>query len=50
MQVMRDLCTMSRASGHTTEAERDVMNEIADKLDVPRSFICQALEQNIEPD
>lgn len=50
MQVMRDLCTMSRASGHTTEAERDVMNEIADKLGVPRSFICQALAQAVEPD
>jgi hypothetical protein len=50
MQVMRDLCTMSRASGHTTEAERDAMNEIADKLGVPRSFICQALAQAVEPD
>ena len=50
MQVMRDLCTMSRASGQTTEPEREVMNGIADKLGVPRSFICQSLEQDVEPD
>ena len=50
MQVMRDLCTMSRASGETTEPEREVMNGIADKLGVPRSFICQSLEQEVEPD
>jgi len=50
MQVMRDLCTMSRASGHTTEAERNVMNDIADKLEVPRSFICQSLAQSAELD
>ena len=50
MQVMRDLCTMSRASGETTEPERDVMNSIADKLDIPRSFICQSLAQEVEPD
>ena len=50
MQVMRDLCTMARASGETTEPERDVMNMIADKLDVPRSFICQSLAHEVEPD
>ena len=50
MQVMRDLCTMSRASGETTEPEREVMNGIADKLGVPRSFICQSLELEVEPD
>ena len=50
MQVVRDLCTMSRASGETTEPERDVMNSIADKLDIPRSFICQSLAQEVEPD
>ena len=50
MQVVRDLCTMSRASGETTEPERDVMNDIADKLGIPRSFICQSLDQEVEPD
>jgi len=50
MQVVRDLCTMSRASGETTEPERDVMNSIADKLDIPRSFICQSLAQEVEQD
>ena len=50
MQVMRDLCTMARASGETTEPEREVMNDIADKLGVPRSFICQSLEHDVEPD
>ena len=50
MQVLRDLCTMARASGETTEPERDVMNSIADKLEIPRSFICQSLAHEVEPD
>ena len=50
MQILNDLCTMSSASGHTTEPERDVMNTIADALDVPRSFICQSLAKDVEPD
>ena len=50
MQVLRDLCTMARASGETTEPERDVMNIIADKLEIPRSFICQSLAHEVEPD
>jgi hypothetical protein len=50
MQILNDLCTMSRASGHTTEPEREVMNKIADALEVPRSFICQSLAKDVEPD
>ena len=50
MQVVRDLCTMSRADGRTDETQRAVMDDIADKLDVPRSFICQSLDQEVEPD
>ena len=41
---------MARASGETTEPERDVMNSIADKLEIPRSFICQSLAHEVEPD
>lgn len=50
MQIMRDLCLVSRAEGHTDEAERDVLNEIADGLGVPRGFVCQALDQDVVPD
>lgn len=50
MQVMRDLCLVSRAEGHTDETERDVLNEIADGLGVPRGFVCQALDQEVDPD
>lgn len=50
MQVMRDLCTISKADGGTTPDERDVLNEIADGLSVPRNFICQTMESEVEPD
>ena len=50
MQVLRDLCIISRADGKTSEAERNVLNEIADGLGVSRAFICQTMAQDVEPD
>lgn len=50
MQVLRDLCLVAKASGHATMSERRVLEEIADSLDIPRSFIDQTLEQQVEPD
>ncbi len=50
MQVMRDLCTISKADGGTTPEERDILNQIADGLSVPRNFICQTMEHEVEPD
>ncbi|MEJ2176457.1 MAG: M48 family metallopeptidase [Gammaproteobacteria bacterium] len=50
MQVMRDICVMSRADGKANDIERTVMNEIADQLGISRAFICQTLAQDCEPD
>ena len=50
MQVLRDLCVMSRANGRTTEAQRAVMDSVADMMEISRSFICQSLEHDVEPD
>ncbi len=50
MQVMRDLCIVSRAEGHTTEAERIVLERIALQLGIARSFICQTMEGDLDPD
>lgn len=50
MQVMRDICVMSRADGKANDIERAVMNEIADQLGISRAFICQTLSQDCEPD
>ena len=50
MQVLRDLCLVAKASGHTTMSEQRVLEEIADALTIPRSFITQTLDQRIEPD
>lgn len=50
MQVLRDLCLVAKASGQTTRAERKVLNEIADGLELPRSFINQTMDQQISPD
>lgn len=50
MQVMRDICVMSRADGKANDIERTVMNEIADQLGISTAFICQTLAQDCEPD
>jgi len=50
MQIMRDLCTISKADGESTPEEREVLYTIADGLDVPRNFICQTMEHELEPD
>jgi len=50
MQVIRDLCTIARADGGIVDEERAVLNEIADGLEVSRTFICQTLEGDPEPD
>ena len=50
MQVMRDICVMSRADGKANDVERVVMDDIADQLGIPRAFICQTLSQDCELD
>ncbi len=50
MQVLRDLCVMSRANGNTTEVKRAVLDSIAVQLDISKSFICQSMEHDAEPD
>ena len=50
MQLMHDLCIIARAEDHVSEAERAVLEEIADGLDVPRRFICQTLDSDVELD
>ena len=50
MQVLRDLCVVSRASGHTSEAERAVLDRISAGLGVSGGFICRPLEGDVEPD
>ena len=50
MQVMRDICVMSRADGKANDVERAVMDDIADQLGIPRALICQTLAQDCELD
>jgi len=50
MQVMRDICVMSRADGKANDVEREVMDDIADQLAISRAFNCQTLAQDCEPD
>lgn len=50
MQVIRDLCVIAMADGSVAEAELDVLNSIADGLGVSRTFVCQTIEQDLEPD
>ena len=44
MQLLRDLCVVARAEGQVGEAERAVLDSVADGLEVPRRFICQTLD------
>ncbi len=50
MQVLRDLCTISRADGHTTEAEVDLLLEIGKDLAVASTFVLQTLAGDPELD
>jgi len=50
LQVMRDLCLIARAEGHTSAAERAVLDRIADGLQVTRGFICHTMDADPELD
>ena len=50
MQVVRDLCLVARAEGHISASEEAVLNRVADGLGVPREFVCQTMEGELEPD
>lgn len=50
MQVVRDLCVVAQASGRITDEERDVLEHIADGLNISRGFISRTIKLLIEPD
>jgi tellurite resistance protein len=50
MQVLRDLCLVARAEGQIAQAERAVLNRVADGLGISRGFVCTTLEASFEPD
>ncbi|MEM1264083.1 MAG: M48 family metallopeptidase [Pseudomonadota bacterium] len=49
-QLLRDLCLIAGAEGQQGEAERAVLDAVADKLDLPRRLVCQTLDKDIELD
>jgi tellurite resistance protein len=50
MQVLRDLCVVAKAEGHTTDGERQVLCEIAHALAIPSLFIERSLDADCELD
>ena len=50
MQVIRDLCLVSRADGHTTDVERDVLCQIARDLDISPMFVAKTMDADTELD
>ena len=50
MQVIRDLCTVARAEGHTTDDERAELCRIATALNIPALFVDCSLDTDPELD
>lgn len=50
MQVLRDLCVIAMADPPMQQEERNLLNTIADGLEVSRTFVSQTLELDVEPD
>ena len=50
MQVLRDLCLVAKAEGHTTDEERAILDQVADGLGVPKVFVTQVINSDLEPD
>ena len=50
MQVVRDICAMSRADGHSQDGERDVLYQLASALEVPALFVDRTLDADPELD
>jgi len=49
-QVLRDICMIARAEGHTTDAEVGVMERIASGLGLSSTQVCRSLEGNVDLD
>ena len=50
MQIVRDLCLISRADGHSTGPERELLCEIASALEVPPLFVEKSIDSDPELD
>ena len=50
MQVIRDLCLVSRSDGQSSQAERGALCDIAHALEVPKLFVDQTLSAEAELD
>ena len=50
MQVLRDLCLVSRAEGHTTDSERALMLRVADGLGLAGAIVDRTLCADYDPD
>lgn len=50
MQVLRDLCIVAKAERPIADEERAVLDQVADGLEVARSFVCHSIESSAVPD
>ncbi len=50
MQVLRDLCIVAQASGTITDAERMLLEDIAEALQISPGFICRTVQLQVELD
>ncbi|MEJ2086255.1 MAG: M48 family metallopeptidase [Acidobacteriota bacterium] len=49
IQVLRDICLVARADGKVGKKERRVLDQIADGLNVSRTFISHCIESDLDP-
>ena len=47
MQVLHDMCIMANADGGVSASERLVLEEVAQGLDIPSTFICKAVDLSL---
>lgn len=50
VQVLRDICLIAKAQGHTTAAEREILDRIATELGLRKALVCQFVDCDVEPD
>jgi len=50
MQVLRDICVVARAETPVSGIERNLLDDMAVRLEIPNDFVAQCLASQVELD